>query len=243
MSFAKNGSLGIMQPYFFPYWGHFCLIASTQKWAVFDTPQYTPRSWMNRNRVLHPTKGWQYLTVPLSNSSINISLKDATLVSNKRAAQELTKKLDHYHKRAPYFDACMKVFAETFNSVRDNRLVSLNVASLSSVCSYLDIPFNYRFVSEMNVDLPKAMEPGQWAPMLTEHLGATTYINPIAGRELFEDSDFLNAGISLRFLEHDDLTYACEGYIYQPSLSIIDAMMWVPPIQLSEFIQTRYQIR
>ena len=49
--------LGIMQPYFFPYIGYFSLIANTDLWVVFDTPQYTRKSWMNRNRILHP-RGW-----------------------------------------------------------------------------------------------------------------------------------------------------------------------------------------
>ena len=46
--------LGIMQPYFFPYLGHFALIAAVDEWVVFDIPQYTRKSWINRNRVLHP---------------------------------------------------------------------------------------------------------------------------------------------------------------------------------------------
>ena len=67
-----QGYCGIMQPYFFPYWAHFSLIAYTSKWIVFDECQYKPKSWMNRNRILHPNKGWQYISVPLSNSSRNI---------------------------------------------------------------------------------------------------------------------------------------------------------------------------
>lgn len=31
-----------MQPYFFPYLGHFSLIASVDRWYVFDITQYTP---------------------------------------------------------------------------------------------------------------------------------------------------------------------------------------------------------
>ena len=48
--------LGIMQPYFFPYLGHFALIANVDAWIVFDVTQYTPRTWINRNRVLHPSR-------------------------------------------------------------------------------------------------------------------------------------------------------------------------------------------
>jgi WbqC-like protein family len=46
--------LGIMQPYFCPYLGHFALIAAVDQRIVFDVTQYTPKTWMNRNPILHP---------------------------------------------------------------------------------------------------------------------------------------------------------------------------------------------
>ena len=57
--------LGIMQPYFFPYLGYFDLINRCDKWIVFDTPQYIRHGWINRNRILHPQQGWQYIIVPV----------------------------------------------------------------------------------------------------------------------------------------------------------------------------------
>ena len=66
---------GIMQPYFFPYIGYFSLIKATNKWIVFDTPQYANRSWMNRNRVIHPSgEGWIYLTVPVRKHALRTPL-------------------------------------------------------------------------------------------------------------------------------------------------------------------------
>ena len=54
-----------MQPYFFPYLGYFELIARTDRWVVLDTVQYNRKSWMNRNRILHPNNGWQYINAPV----------------------------------------------------------------------------------------------------------------------------------------------------------------------------------
>jgi hypothetical protein len=45
---------------------YFALIERTTRWVVFDTAQYIRRGWVNRNRILHPTRGWQYVTVPLA---------------------------------------------------------------------------------------------------------------------------------------------------------------------------------
>ncbi len=51
-----------MQPYFAPALAYFDLIALTDEWVVFDTPAFRKKSWMSRNRILHPSTGWQYIT-------------------------------------------------------------------------------------------------------------------------------------------------------------------------------------
>src|ERR1700719_3233786 len=95
--------LGIMQPYFFPYLGHFALIASSDEWLVFDITQYTPKSWMNRNRVLHPSTGWMYVTVPLAGASQSLLTRDVRLQSPSRARSSALGKLSHYARTAPFF--------------------------------------------------------------------------------------------------------------------------------------------
>jgi hypothetical protein len=68
-----------MQPYFFPYIGHFSLIAACDEWVVFDLTQYTPRTWLNRNRIRHPCGGAKWLTVPIAGSSIRLRIHEARL--------------------------------------------------------------------------------------------------------------------------------------------------------------------
>ena len=71
--------LGIMQPYFFPYPGYFALIAQVDRWVVFDTPQYMRHGWVNRNRILHPGSGWQYIVAPLVKHRRSTSIRDIRL--------------------------------------------------------------------------------------------------------------------------------------------------------------------
>lgn len=78
-----------MQPYFFPYLGHFALIASTDAWVVFDITQYMPKTWMNRNRILHPKESWNYISVPLSNSSISIRTSEARVLDLAKACDSV----------------------------------------------------------------------------------------------------------------------------------------------------------
>jgi len=221
--------LGIMQPYFFPYLGHFSLIASVDEWIVFDITQYTPKTWMNRNRILHPNEGWQYITVPLSNSSISIKIHEARILDLPKTKTNIAGKLSHYKKKAPYFEAVNSLFGEVFDAAIDVSLVHLNVLGLKAVCRYLEIPFKYRICSEMNLSLPEDLGPGQWALEICSQLGATGYVNPASGQAIFNPESFAERGIELYFAQPTEFSYGTGPYRYEPCLSIIDVLMWNAP--------------
>ena len=68
--------IAIMQPYFFPFLGYFGLIKNTDRWIVFDTPQFIRQGWMDRNRILKPKEGWQYIRVPVKKHTRDTPTKD-----------------------------------------------------------------------------------------------------------------------------------------------------------------------
>ena len=218
-----------MQPYFFPYLGHFSLIAAVDEWVVFDITQYTPKTWMNRNRILHPKSGWQYVTVPLSNSSISIKTHEARILNLAEAKSGISGKLSHYKKKAPCFEPVNALVNEVFDSATDDSLVHLNVRGLDKVCQYLDIPFNYKICSELDLALPEKLGPGEWALEICSQLGATNYINPASGQDIFNPAEFSRRGISLHFAQAAEFVYDTAPYQYESNLSIIDVLMWNPP--------------
>jgi hypothetical protein len=215
-----------MQPYFFPYIGHFALIASVDEWIVFDVSQYTPKTWMNRNRILHPKTGWLYVTVALANSSNSIQTSEARVLDLAKTQQSILGKLSHYRKKAPFYVEVINIVQQAFTASSDDSLVNLNVSALNAVCDYLQIPFCYRIASELALDFPPDLGPGDWAPFICEKLGATEYVNPIGGRDLFDKTVFQNRGISLLFADFKEFEYATTPYRYEPHLSILDVMMW-----------------
>jgi len=218
-----------MQPYFFPYLGHFSLISSVDKWVVFDVTQYTPKSWMSRNRILHPKTGWQYVNVPLSNSSASIKTSAARVLSLADTKKSIIGKLSHYKKNAPYFYKVSQLVQRVFENCLSDSLVSLNVSALSEVCDYLEIPFSYQICSELDLVYPENMGPGDWAPYICESLGASEYVNPSAGKGLFDVLEFENRGVLLYFAEFSEFKYDTSLNTYEPNLSILDVMMWNSP--------------
>jgi hypothetical protein len=235
-------AVGIMQPYFFPYWGHFALIAATDQWLVFDVTQYTPRTWMNRNRILHPAEGWQYVTVPLCHAGQSIKTHEARVNDVAAAGEQMLRKLAHYKKHAPYYQAVISLVEDVFSSVTDNSLVTLNVNALRKTCAYLGVPFNYQICSRLNLDLPADLGPGDWAPAIASKMGAASYINPSGGKALFDARQFAALAVELKFIETDNFDYPTPGYTFEPNLSILDVMMWNSPGQICHALQTQCSI-
>ncbi|MDX1668824.1 MAG: WbqC family protein [Limnobacter sp.] len=235
--------LGIMQPYFFPYLGHFALIAHTDQWVVFDITQYTPKTYMSRNEVLKQNGGRQRIFAELNNASIHIKTHAATLANPTKTHKQLLGSLSHYKKHAPHYFEVVRIVNETFESLAKSRqpqsLVQLNQTGLQAVCSYLNLPFHAVKASELKLNIPDSMLPGQWAPLICKHLQATGYINPIGGKGLFNRKDFDEAGVQAEFLELPALLYETGAYPFEPNLSVLDVLMWCTPETIKEHLLTQ----
>ena len=226
--------LGIMQPYFFPYIGYFTLVARTDRWVVFDVVQYNARSWMNRNRILHPTTGWQYVNVPVEHAPKGTPIREIRVKDKAAALARLTGQLEHYRRRAPHVTAVLELVREAFDRAATDQLVDLNISTLSATCRYLGIPFESSLCSEMNLQLDGVEHAGQWALKISQQLGADTYLNPPGGRAIFKPEEWDAAGIQLGFVDPPPLTYDCKPYGFVEHLSILDVLMWNRPEQVRE---------
>lgn len=230
--------LGIMQPYFFPYLGYFDLINYSDRWIVFDTVQYIRHGWVNRNRILHPEQGWQYIVVPLKKHSWDTVIRDIEIGDGPMWHQRILGQNQHYKKKAPYFRETHRLVEECL-AIEERSISRLNVAILEKVCLHLGIPFEYEYFSEMQLELESVVEPGDWALRISEKLGAEEYVNPPGAAAIFDSSEFEASGIKLTIRKLLPLEYACSGYEFVPGLSIIDVLMWNPPDKVKEYLDKK----
>ena len=229
--------LGIMQPYFFPYVGYFDCIYKTDRWIVFDVVQYTPKSWMTRNRILHPSSGWQYIKVPVKKHKRFAKIKDIKVKAPEEAKERIAGQLQHYKKKAPYFRQVLGLVEDAFSRRLSDSLVDINIAAMAAVCERIEIPFEYEVLSKMGIELPEIEHPGQWALEISHALRADTYINPPGGRELFRSEEFKRRDINLEFAKLVSFEYSCPGYAFIPHLSILDVLMWNAPESVTAYLK------
>ena len=78
-----------------------------------------------------------------------------------------------------------------------------------------------------------------WALRISEALGADEYVNPPGGEALFAPTKFEAAGIRLTIQRFENMTYPCDGYDFEPALSIIDVMMWNSPSAIVRHLGAR----
>ncbi len=143
-------TLGIMQPYFFPYLGYFELIGQCDNWIVFDTAQYIRHGWVNRNRILHPNSGWQYITVPLQKHARETPINQTETQPYEQWESRILGQLQHYKKKAPGYELVSELVRDCLGPQETN-LSRLNVITLRKTCEVLGIPFRYQIFSEMNL--------------------------------------------------------------------------------------------
>jgi hypothetical protein len=217
--------LAIMQPYFFPYIGYWQLIHAVDRFVLFDDAQYMRHGWINRNRILKPGGGWQYMLVPLKKHDLTESIKNVQAHPDKKWKELIIGQLAHYKKQARYFDETSEVVREILFSNKDQSIAAINFAIIKKICAYLDIKKEIIQSSEQSFDYSDISDAGEWALRIAEQMGAAEYINPSGGAKLFNREEFSSNNINLSFLKSQDIIYSQPG-VFEPSLSIIDVLMF-----------------
>lgn len=229
-----------MQPYFFPYLGYFDLLNIVDEWVVFDTPQYVRRGWMNRNRVLRPDKGWQYITVPVQKHPQQTPYNQI-LVSGSDWSGKILRQLEHYKKGAPYYMNVISFLNDVFTGLPEN-LTMVNTILFQKAANYIGIEKPIHVFSEMNLDLEieiENMDKSDWSWSIAHKLNAKEYINRPGGKGFINESEFLKRGIKLTFQEFENMSYATSRFHqFETGMSIIDVMMWNSPEEIKHYLDT-----
>ena len=218
---------GIMQPYFLPYLGYFSLIKHTDKFILLDTVQFIRHGWIERNRILKPDNGWQYIQVPLVKPGGRDTLIKNLIINNKENwKNKILSQLQHYKKKAPNYNQVIQLLNDIFSDNFED-IVSLNQRSLKKICSFLEFERNIEVFSKMNLQIEEVNAPDEWALNICKALGVTDeYWNPPGGKSFFDKTKYQRENIELKFHSINLYEYNQNRSQFENGLSIIDVLMF-----------------
>lgn len=216
-------TIGVMQPYLFPYLGYFQLIATTDTFVLCDDLQYVKSSWINRNRVLCDGQP-KLISFPLKKASHLGTIRERWLCDTfDKEAATLLRRISHLYTRAPHRDEVLSLLKEIFEHPERN-LAAFNENSIRRICQYLGIDTPIRRASTL--DLEPDLDMQERVIQTVEKLNGELYINPIGGMELYCPARFRERGLQLRFLQMNEFSYPQFKQPFVPALSIIDVLMF-----------------
>jgi hypothetical protein len=214
--------VSIMHPYFFPYIGYFQLIFESDIFVLFDDVQYINRGWVNRNRILRNGEPC-WVTLPVRKGSSHLAINQRHYQLEKTDVVRVLRRIEAAYRKAPRFDATFPLIEELLN-FGDANVAAFNVNLIERIAARLAIRTRFVLSSAMVKDDTLA---GQERVIdMCRRLGATHYVNPIGGVQLYQHDRFAAAGIKLSFLQTAVSAYPQFGQAPVPNLSIIDILMF-----------------
>lgn len=224
-----------MQPYFLPYIGYFQLMSDVDIFVVYDNIKYTKKGWINRNRILLNGKDHLF-TIPIASASDYCDIIERE-VSRSFDREKLLNQFKGAYARSPQFGNVFPWLSDLVNESETN-LFGYIFRSLLKVRSRLGLETEMIRSSSLSVD--PALTGQDRVIATCRAVGATVYVNPIGGLDLYDRDQFRAHGIELQFLKSGPVRYAQFEGEFVPSLSIVDVMMFNPATNVQAFVRNAY---
>lgn len=228
-------TVAMMQPYWFPYFGYFQLIAGADAFVLGDNLQYVHPGWVNRNRLLS-CGAPSLFTLPLKKDRSDLAINRRELSdSAPQVLSKLLKTIAMSYSRAPYRDDVLALLEPLMTCPERNLALYLEY-SLRKVCEYLQIDTPIHVASTLPVDERLVLDKQDRVVKLARHFGAQRYLNPIGGTALYDEGYFARHDLELRFHRMDELCYTQFKDPFVPNLSIIDVLMFNPVSRIRQWL-------
>jgi hypothetical protein len=226
--------LAIMQPYLFPYIGYFQLIGAVDQFVIHDDVQWIKGGWINRNRILVNGEP-RYITLPVQKGASTASINEREFPPTiDEVKQKVMRQIRGAYQKAPHFDAVNSLLSRCFAS-QERNLSAFVVNALHECCRYLRLETKLVLSSGLRKD--NALKGQDRVLDINSVMGATHYINPIGGTELYEKERFRKQGVTLNFLKTRNVAYKqFANREFVPSLAIIDVMMFNSSRELANLL-------
>jgi hypothetical protein len=216
--------LGIMQPYIFPYIGYLQLIAAVDHFVIHDDVPWIKNGWINRNRILVHGQA-QYITLPVQKGTSSLMINERLFLEEIEShKKKVLRQTEGAYREAPHFESVFSLVSRCF-AYPERNVSRFVVHSLRECCDYLGI--NTPFILSSVLEKRNELRAEDRVLDINRVMGASHYINPIGGTELYDKAHFSQKGLCLNFIKARNISYRQFHEDESiPFLSITDVMMF-----------------
>ena len=207
-----------MQPYLFPYLGYYQLAGSVDRWVFADDYMFIKKGYIHRNSILVNGNAYRF-TIPIKDQSSFRMINEHYAIP---PFHNILKLIAQAYAKAPCFSRVFPLVASVLDG-RETNIARMAGASLQAVFDYLGISIQISWSSAIRGH--QHLKCQDRALAICETLGASEFVNPIGGLELYDEAAFAARGIRLRFHRMRPVSYRQEDFPFVPNLSMIDVLM------------------
>lgn len=229
--------LAIMQPYFLPYLGYFQLMSAVDVFVVYDNIKYTKKGWVNRNRLLRQGEPALF-TLPLAHGPDQLHVRDRHL-SPSFDRTKLMNQFAQAYRQAPRYAELLPLLDKIITFPNDNLFAYIR-ASIELMREQLGLSTELVISSSIAID--HELKGQDKVIAICRKLGASSYLNPTGGTDLYQHEAFRKQGIDLRFLRSRLPPYSQGNHSFIPGLSIIDVLMFNSPEAVSDMLRYDFDL-
>ena len=228
-----------MQPYIFPYIGYFQLINAVDKFVFLDDVNFINKGWINRNFIQN--KGDKILfTIPLKGASQNELIEDIPVSEEGNWRKKLLATITLYYKKAPFYEERFSMIESIINT-QNITIADYAKNSITQISEALQLKTEFirssSIFEKINFGEDRILD-------ICVKLGATTYINPQGGTELYNKEKFNQKSIALNFLFSGQVNYnQNHAKDFVPHLSIIDVLMYNNNQQIVDLLNNNFELK
>lgn len=191
--------VGIMQPYFFPYFGYFQLINAVDVYVNLDHVSFMKRSYMTRNTINYNFN----INVSVYSGSQNKKTNEVFVNFENDYVKKFKKSLHHQFSKGKNYEKILDLIIEPNFINREITIADFNFQIIKDICLYLDI--NTKFFDTSEGITSKKKSDGLIE--ICEKVGGKLYVNAIGGQKLYEKKYFYDNNIELFFLKMGEVNF------------------------------------
>lgn len=212
----------ILQPSYVPWRGYFDQISRADLFIFYDDAQYDKHGWRNRNQI-KTSQGKRWMTIPVHSKGVcnGIQIKDISIDWSKSWSRKHLNALTCAYSKTPYWKNYLPWLNTVYNR-KLNLLADFTIETTIELSKILGIS-NTKFIRSSELIGISGHKTDRLIQIL-KRVGATHYISGPSAKDYIEREKFIQAGISLEFIQYDYQDYPQLHTTFEPHVTILDLL-------------------